>query len=64
MSGICLVLFVLKDLIPTELEEELRKMIKIRAVEDNYRACRNYVMDEARTMEERELRKRDQKTEG
>ena len=55
---------VLKDLIPAELEEELRKMIKIRAVKDNYRECRNYVMQEARTLEEREMRRRDQKTQG
>ena len=38
---------VLKDLIPQELEEELRKMIKVKAVKDNYRDCRNYVMQEA-----------------
>ena len=55
---------VLKDLIPVELEEELRKMIKIKAVKDSYRECRNYVMQEARTLEERQLRKKDQREAG
>ena len=48
---------VLKDLIPAEMEEELRKMIKIRAIKESYQDCRNYVMQEARTVEEKELRK-------
>ena len=55
---------VLKDLIPAEMEEELRKMIKIKAVKDNYQDCRNYVMQEARTLEEKEMRRKDQKASG
>ena len=45
---------VLKDLIPKEMEEELRKMIKIKAVKESYQDCKNYVMQEARTLVERE----------
>ena len=55
---------VLKDLIPKEMEEELRKMVKIKAVRDTYQDCRNYVLQEARTLEEREMRKKDQKAHG
>ena len=57
-------IMVLKDLIPAEIEEELRKMIKIKAVGDSYQECRNYVMQEARTQEEKEMRKKDQKAHG
>ena len=55
---------VLKDLIPKEMEEELRKMIKIKAVKESYQDCKNYVMQEARTLEEREMRRKDQKHQG
>ena len=39
-------------------------MIKIKAVKDTYQDCRNYVMQEARTLEEKELRRKDQKSSG
>ena len=56
-------IMVLKDLIPAEIEEELRKMIKIKAVGDSYQECRNYVMQEARTQEEKEMRRKENEEE-
>ena len=39
-------------------------MTKIKAVGESYQECRNYVMQEARTQEEKEMRRKDQKAHG